>query len=408
LNDYDQTPRDRYWLHIILFMMTVVTTMMAGMEFITAKSWAIWFQYQYLTRIEGMTVPPPPAHIMPNAFDFLKGWSYSFCFLLFLTFHEFGHYFTAVYHRVRCSLPYYIPIFIPFSALNIGSMGAVIRLRQQPDTTTKFFDIGIAGPLAGFVISIILLTVGFATLPPPEEKIFALHPEYQRIWGYVPSEAELLAKFGNPKYPQLMYVGHSLLFDGLAMLIADPARLPHHFELMHYPMLFVGFITLFFTALNLLPIGQLDGGHIIYGLFGRRVAGLISRITVVVLVTIGGVGLFSFPTMNWEHEGIFLLVYLIYLFTVIIKVTGSERKAQAVVLIILVLLVQQMVQMIGNIDRAYNLVWLLYGLIATRLIGLDHPPALREESLDFKRKLLGWFGIVIFILCFSPAPVKFL
>lgn len=382
--------------------------MMAGMEFITAKPWFLWFDYFYITIIKGKVIPNPPFHLMPNAYDFLKGWSYSFCFLLFLTFHEFGHYFTAVYHRVKCSLPYYIPIFIPYSALNIGSMGAVIRLRQQPDTTTKFFDIGIAGPLAGFVISVLLLTIGFATLPPLEEKIFELHPEYQRIWGYVPSEAELIAKYGDSQYPQLMYVGHSLLFDGMASLIADPDRLPHHFELMHYPMLFVGFITLFFTALNLLPIGQLDGGHIIYGLFGKWTAGLISRITVVLLVTIGGLGLFSFPNLNMEKEGIFLLVYLMYLFTVLIKVTGSERKAQAVVLIILVLLVQQVVQMVGDIHRAHNLVWLVYGLIATRLIGLDHPPALREESLDFKRKLLGWFGIVIFILCFSPAPVKFL
>ena len=385
--------------------------MMAGSEFMTNKFWNLWLQYGYASWFGGGDPFPPNAEkYLPNFSDFLKGGMYSFAFLAFLTCHEFGHYFTAMYHRVKCSLPYYIPIFLPFSFINIGSMGAVIRLREQPDSTRKYFDIGIAGPLAGFVVSVILLWVGFATLPPLEETIFAIHPEYQQIWGRIPTEQELLDKFHNPKNPQptLLYIGHSLLFRFFETFVADPARLPNHFEIMHYPLLFVGFITLFFTALNLLPIGQLDGGHITYGLFGRKRASFISRLTVVVLVSIGGLGMFDFPNLDLTQEGIFLLIYLAYLYAVIIKVTGEGRFAQAVMIIAGVLIVQQSLQMLLQIDRAHNVLWLLYGLIATRFIGLDHPPAMTEHRLNLPRQILGWVAIVIFIICFSPSPLKIL
>ncbi|MCB0838535.1 MAG: site-2 protease family protein, partial [Bacteroidetes bacterium] len=134
-------PLRTYLLHLGLFLITLFTTFLVGAELITGK---IWFGY-------GLVAP-----------EGLLGWDqiwlgvpYGFGFILFLTFHEFGHYLTAVYHRVKTTLPFYIPLFIPIpGVLNIGSLGAVISLREIPSSTRKFFDIGIAGPLAGFVISL--------------------------------------------------------------------------------------------------------------------------------------------------------------------------------------------------------------------------------------------------------------
>ena len=106
-------------------------------------------------------------------FNFVEGLPFSIPFLLFLTAHEFGHYFMAMYHKVRVSLPY----FIPFPILT-GTLGAVI-IKERAASKANEFDIGIAGPIAGFVIGFLTLCYGFSTLPPAEH-IFKIHPEYQK------------------------------------------------------------------------------------------------------------------------------------------------------------------------------------------------------------------------------------
>src|SRR5688572_26388212 len=152
-------------IQIVLFITTFITTTLAGAEWTFGKSIILYAE-------DGI--------FLNTAFswsDFASGLHFSIPFLLILTVHEFGHYFTAMHHKVKSSLPYYIPL--PPLPLSIGTMGAVIRLRSRIYSKMQNFDIGIAGPLAGFIMALIFLIYGFATLP-PAEYIFQIHPEYEQ------------------------------------------------------------------------------------------------------------------------------------------------------------------------------------------------------------------------------------
>ncbi len=418
----------QYGIHLLLFVLTVFTTLIVGAELTTGK---IFF---------GMGATPAQYILEWN--EMVKGASYSFAFLLFLTVHEFGHYLTAMYYRVKATLPFYIPIYIPFM-VNIGSLGAVIRLKSTPDSTRKFFDIGIAGPLAGFVISVGLLIYGFTHLPQPDDYILGIHPEYVDYFGGVPTTAEqeafILGKQGfaflsaeermsllsaeaqmeaanwnadelaarqmAEYHPFTIKIGNSLLYEGLKQIIPyDANKLPDHFEMIHYPWLFVGYITLFFTALNLLPIGQLDGGHITYGMFGRQVAGKISRLVVLGLVLIGGTGLMDI----WNIKSVLdlwpYLLYSLFLVYVYHKLLYRKNRLHVGLLTTGTLLLQTLVLQFDPSIQP-SLVWLLYSLLAVRFIGVDHPPAWREHRVNRPRQALGWVAFVIFVLCFTPNPV---
>jgi hypothetical protein len=152
-----------YLIHSVLFIVTFITTTLAGAEWAYSKS------------IFGVN------EVFNSAYswqDFYNGLPYSICFLTILTAHEFGHYFTAIYYRVKTTLPYYIPL--PPIGLMFGTLGALIRIKSPIRSTQQNFDIGIAGPLAGFVVSIGFLLYGFTHLPPPEY-IFQFHPEYEQF-----------------------------------------------------------------------------------------------------------------------------------------------------------------------------------------------------------------------------------
>jgi len=372
-------PKNRYGIHILLFILTLLSTTLAGAELITGKTMGE----------------------LSFADDFYKGLPYSLTFLAFLTFHEFGHYFTAMYHGVRSSLPYYIPLYLPFSIFNIGSMGAVIRMREVPSSTKKYFDIGIAGPLAGFVVSVILLAYGFAYLPDPAY-LHSIHPEYLDWFGNrMPSDTELQEALRSTGAMSIE-LGSSLIFVFFQYVFADPERLPGPMELYHYPYVFVGYLTLFFTALNLLPIGQLDGGHVTYGLFGRKTAGLISRITVLFLVTYGGLGLINYAE---NFSMITLVLYLLYLRYVLRKIIGKEREIEVLSGVLSIVALQYLLQTYTQLQMGGTL-WLFYSFIAVRVIRIDHPPAYVEEPLDLKRKILGLLALFIFIICFTPDPIK--
>lgn len=149
--------RKRLIKHIGLFLITLTTTTLAGLE---------WTVGKFL--ISGITWS-----------DFLFGLQFSVPFLMILTVHEFGHYFTARYHKIKVSLPYYIPFWLGFIGLpSIGTMGAFIRIREQIASRTNYFDVGVSGPVAGFVVAIICLIVGFQTLP-ETDYIYEIHPEYE-------------------------------------------------------------------------------------------------------------------------------------------------------------------------------------------------------------------------------------
>lgn len=188
-------PRPKYWLHILLFVGTIGSTLLVG------------------------------------------GWVYSAALLTILTAHEFGHYFTARHYRVPASLPYFIPLPIP----PFGTLGAVIRMSPRIPNRRALFDIAAAGPLAGLIPAIPFTYLGL-TLSSPVSK------------ASVPAG---VLHFADP-----------LLFKALGWLALG--RLNPDAELMIHPLAYAGWVGLFVTALNLLPIGQLDGGHIAHALFGRH------------------------------------------------------------------------------------------------------------------------------------------
>jgi membrane-associated protease RseP (regulator of RpoE activity) len=169
-----------------------------------------------------------------------------------------------------------------------GTLGALIRLKSPVHTKQQNFDIGIAGPLAGFVVAVGILWYGFATLPPPEY-IFQFHPEYERFGleyaRYVYTSENL------PPGTVDIVTGNNLLFMFFEKFVADPARIPNPHELIHYPFLFAGFLSLIFTSINLLPIGQLDGGHVLYGLLGFRGHRVVASAAFLIFLFYSGLGM---------------------------------------------------------------------------------------------------------------------
>ena len=200
---------------------------------------------------------------------FAAGLSYAVWLVAILFCHEMGHYLTAKHYRVRSSLPYFLPLPIsPF-----GTLGAVILLQQRIRTRRVLFDIGIAGPLAGIPAALV------AT-----------------VWGLAHSRVVDAAAFQSAASYQL---GSSLLFGAV-----EKFYFPHlgaGQDILLHPVAYAGWAGLFLTSLNLLPIGQLDGGHILYGLLGRRARG-VSWILAGVLAVAG----FWFP--GWWVLFVFLLV----------------------------------------------------------------------------------------------------
>ena len=299
-----------YLIHLFLFVVTFFTTTLAGVQ---------WLNQDPL-----------------ELNNFSKGLPYSLGLLAVLAFHEFGHYFAARFHRVQTTLPYFIP-FPPMLLNPFGTMGAVIRIRSPIHSKKALFDIGIAGPLAGLVLTMIFLLIGFFTLP-PKEYLYSIHPTYRAL-GTLPEGG--------------LTFGYSTLFWVLCKIFSTSGFVPPMNEIYHYPFLCVGWFGLFITALNLIPVGQLDGGHILYALVGRQ-QGIIARVFFGGLIVIGLSG--------------FLPVF------------GKNIQ-------------------IGTVS------WLTWCAILYFLIKLDHPPIEDASELDGTRRFLGWFTFATFILTFPPIPL---
>jgi len=325
--------QQNYPLHLALFLFTVLTTLWAG---------TFWGGH--------------PVHFgsFPEMFTALAfGIPYSASLLLFLGVHEFGHFFASVHHRVRATLPYFIPVPpLPF-LLSLGTMGAVIKVKERIPGTNALFDIGIAGPVSGFAVCVGLLVYGFLNLP-PANFIYTIHPEYLTKEGL---QAAM--------QPGTLILGKNLLWIGLEYLIA-PKNLPPMSEMYHYPFLFTGWLGSLVTALNLLPVGQLDGGHVMYAMFGRRGHAIAAKTFLLFIILLG------FPAMAE------LLLSLI--------------KPDAVAVIPPIML-----------HWSWS-GWLLWAFILSRLIGLNHPPTGDDHQLNTPRKISGWTTIVIFCITFTPVP----
>lgn len=362
----------RIILQLILFVATFVTTTIAGAEWTYGKSVYVSFTWD----------------------DFVSGMHFSIPFLLILTVHEFGHYFTARKNQINSSLPYYIPI--PPFPFSIGTMGAIIRLRQRVTSLKVNFDIGIAGPLAGFVMALIVLFYGFSNLP-PAEYIFEIHPEYEQ---YGLAYADHV--YGNQEGVIDVVIGKNLLFLIFEKFVADPERVPNPHEIMHYPYLFSGFLALIFTALNLLPIGQLDGGHVLYGLVGYKNHKLIASGVFIVFIFYAGLGLVT-PLQPMDDLIFYAPAYVIFL---VLCLRGLKLSTQNTVMIALLIFAAQFVW--SWLQPTVNgfTGWLLFAFIIGRLAGVEHPRAEIEEELDTNRQLLGWIALIIFVLCFSPVPIE--
>jgi len=375
-------------IQIVLFVLTFITATLSGAEWSHSKS-IFYTDFTWA--------------------DFLSGMKFSVPFLLILTVHEFGHYFTAMYHKVRASLPYYIPI--PPIFLSIGTLGAIIRIRSKVYSNIQHFDIGLAGPLSGFVVAIIVLFYGFKTLPPPEY-IFEIHPEYKEYGlnyaQHVYTKDFMRERFlsqGVPedaltKVPDIS-LGSNLIMDFFAKYVADPERVPNPHELMHYPVLFAGFIALFFTSLNLLPIGQLDGGHVIYGLFGRKGHKIIATAFFLMLLIYSGLG---YADIRAEREQLSWIIPAGVLFYYIcLQGLGLPTRDTIMYSLLIVVFLLGMAWFFPQV-KGYS-GWLFFGLIVGRFLGVHHPPSEIEVPLDPKRQILGWICLLIFILSFSPEPL---
>jgi membrane-associated protease RseP (regulator of RpoE activity) len=373
----------RIIFQIALFVATVIATTMAGSQ------WA----YGHSPFMDDYSWE-----------DFSKGFAYSVPLLFILTVHEFGHYFVAMYHKVKASLPYYIPIPpIPFLPFSLGTMGAVIRLRSKPVSNVQNFDIGVAGPIAGFVVALVMLFYGFRTLPPPEY-VFQFHPEYEQ-YGLNYADVVYSEEYLKDKGPVLeVTIGTNLLFWIFEKTVADPARVPDGREIMHYPVLMACYIALFVTCLNLLPIGQLDGGHVVYGLFGFKTHRRIARIFFLALVFYAGLGLsWIDPKLPQDDLLLGIAGYLLFLFIAFKGLMLPIRDTVMYVLLMFALQFSLMVYVPGI--KGYE-GWILFALLLGRLVGVEHPPSEIERPLDPRRVAVGWIALLIFVLCFSPAPIR--
>jgi membrane-associated protease RseP (regulator of RpoE activity) len=289
--------RDRLWVHTVLFLLTVVSTTAVGA-----------LHYFFFRRGFSGNLSAP---VDFGEWSFyLPGLWYSVTVLTILGCHEMGHYVACRHYRVDASLPFFLPA--PFLS---GTLGAFIRIRQRIPSKIALFDIGLAGPIAGFLVAVPALFMGLAM------SVVERVPE--SFAGY---------ELGEP-----------LLFRFAAWLIWGD--LPDNMSINMHPMAFASWFGLLATALNLFPMGQLDGGHVTYAILGRR----SSIITIgTVLLAIG----LSFVSASW---------------------------------------------------------WVWTGLMVVMLVlmGPHHPPTLDDDTpIDRTRLILAGVGLVMLIVCFTPAPIE--
>ena len=270
----------------------------------------------------------------PVSFDeILTGWVFSVPLMAILLAHEFGHFFAGMYHRVDVSPPYFIPV--PFFLL--GTLGAVIQIRERIRSRNALLDIGAAGPLCGMVVAVPVIIYGLATSPVqplPETEYFI--------------------------------EGRSIFY--LAILHGLKGTIAAGYDVSLSPTALAGWAGLLVTMINLLPFGQLDGGHIAYALMGprqNRVSKLVMRMLPLVAVLIG----------------------LAYGVPSYLEGVRGDRLMY---------------------DVAAGMHWLVWAgvlWLLTRATGPGHPPT-EDTELTPGRRMMGWFTLSLFVLLFMPSWIR--
>jgi membrane-associated protease RseP (regulator of RpoE activity) len=299
----DPTTDERTWLNGLLFVLTVLTLCYAG------TSWS--GSFIYADAAAGGDMLAAPARVLHDPRLFPLSALYAAVLMIILVGHELGHYLTCRRYGIRATLPFFLP-GPPF----LGTFGAFIRIKSPMYFKRQVFDVGANGPLAGFALTLPALAVGMAL-----SKVVPLVQPGKTIF------------FGEP-----------LLFKLMGRLFFGP--IPEGSLLVLHPVGWAGWVGLLVTAFNLLPIGQLDGGHIVYALLGRK-AWKLSRIMIGLLAVMG-----VFFHVTWLVLAGLLLVF--------------ELKTK---------------------------------------MSLSHPPVFDEGApLGRRRTILGAVVLLIFVLTFVPAP----
>ncbi|HZR82793.1 MAG TPA: site-2 protease family protein [Candidatus Binatia bacterium] len=272
-------------VNAVLFVATLVTTTMAGAVHAGVDPFA-----------DPWSIP--------------AGFTFSVPLMLILLCHEFGHYAAALRHGVPTTLPY----FIPGPPLLVGTFGAFIRMRGMPRSRRALFDVGAAGPWAGLLVALPAVVLGLML-----------------------SDVQPLSKGLEGG----LSLGNSLLFNALTRLVVGVG--PDDATILLHPIALAGWFGIFVTFLNLLPVGQLDGGHVVYALFGRRHRH-IARLFLVVVLGMGFLG--------WEG-------------------------------------------------------WFVWAIMLTFVVKVDHPDTMDADTpLDGGRKIAAWATIAVFALTFMPIPLS--
>ena len=288
----------RLWLHVVLLLATLVSTCAAGARI------AYNFHHNLPAfRLEAdlLAILEPIEH--PQLL--LDGLPFALVLLLILGAHEFGHYYFCVRYGLNASLPYFLP-----APSFIGTFGAFIRIRSMIYSRSDLFDVGVAGPMAGFAVLVPCLLVGLW---------------HSRVIPGIAERGDMI--FGQPLF---LMACQSLIFPH-----TSPADIALH------PVARAAWVGLFATALNLLPIGQLDGGHVLYAWFGER----YQRRSWIFLAMLIPLGFFWWPWLVW----------------------------------------------------AAILFWL----------GRKHPYIHDEQGLDRRRQYWAVAAVILFIVCFMPAPFRY-
>ncbi|WP_242392084.1 site-2 protease family protein [Anaeromyxobacter oryzisoli] len=266
----------------------------------------------------------------------LGGVAFSAALVAILGTHEMGHYVLARRHRVDSSLPYFIPI--PFG---FGTLGAVIRIRSRLPSRRATLDIGAAGPLAGVLVAVPLLAWGCAhsevRAVDLASQAHAAAAPFGMLRDWLAGRAAPAAAGTGP-----MVLGDSLLTLAVERLVLGSR--PPGTDVFLHPVALAAWLGLFVTTLNLLPLGQLDGGHVVYAWLGGRRARAIGRVLSAGLLLAGVFVSFS---------------------------------------------------------------WIVWWALTRFVIRLDHPPALVEEPLSPGRRGIALLSIALFVLTFVPVPVSF-